>query len=466
MDTQALLSLVLLPSYLRNDRSLESSGSEYLSINQEKKLLDFLECVAPKYHAIRILLPVNSNLEYFKELTLNFKTILTLDYCLGDASNLRKENTLFISDYLVSEFLDYRLEDNSHSPQDNFLEENISETINDLRNLLIQRIHEVEKKLDVLPHLISSNLEKSKILLSLSNYIPLRSEINELSISLTLNRHTWELLLAAHVIIDTCLHSKIDPVEGWLNKSTIKNSSKTAITSPFIYAISDENNSTPRLYYTPRKTLISPLKDNFCLAFKTEETKWKVSSECHTNQNSTQSQSTPMRNSPNLYGIKLRRHLDSIDSFSVLYLKSNLGGFEKESTSGVQLDYWYESIGSYMPTGTSIAFFASILFPSYMHSLSFRYLSSFGGSSTNLFPAEPVMKINSIDQEGDINGVRIIDGINHLIMDLRLFTPLNSIEILSSYQGANTTKIDIHLVFPIESISKLKEIQTFHLSIY
>ena len=278
-------------------------------------------------------------------------------------------------------------------------------------------------------------------------------------------------LLHSQVEIAYFINSEINPVDGWLNYETKEN--LTSLTNPFLSINLDSNLSgnINIFEYFPRKIL---LNDGFSSLYGTI-------GESHYLNDNLQSPSSVriMRKQPDLFALRFDEDLSNalnlqnkLKCTKVIYIKSGLGSFMPNSTSGLSVDYWLESSNnniektrSYENENFNLCF--PILFPGTSNTISIRALTSMGGEDEKLHKLTlDVNQIASEDISGKIFGLRLINSVNHFVIDFRFAHALDKASFKIDYETKFNTKIFLAFTQKINSIFEYEKLQTLYLTIY
>lgn len=443
--------IIVVPTSLQAESNLASKGCKYVSSLQESVISELRDDFRLKETEFKVILPHGADTDYFRNsLSLSNEEIsITLDrfYELGEAKYL-----------LVSQY--YPLESHAiktciSNPQGTL------KGTEDLEELYSLKLQQAKDRLDSLPSTSLIKLEYSEELFYLYENLPFHiAEPDSIEFEV-LVKHGTALLLTANVVLDSIIHFNIDPSEGWIEKINLKNGNKLVVSSPFIYSIFD---IYPDLFYTPRKLKLTHGTENFNLKFRKKNSNWLDFPPSVSNPKIVES--TILRDTPNLYGLKISEKCENFIKHSSIYIKAGIGGFEKESTSGITSDLWLEDQDGSIKTDTEVAILVSLNFPS-TEILSMRTLGSIGSVSEELIKLESfgLSKIDGQDASGNLMGLRIIDGLSHFICDIRLSKSLDTVEIHST-KKITSTKLLIYFIFPHKSIPSSENIASLHFSIY
>ncbi len=449
------LLIFLVPSFIPADSTLGSLGCKYITSVQEASLLSIIDENKLHYEQIIVVVPTSGNPNYFLE-KLNATNVNIINLCdISQILNINSFSYVLVSKHTlnpeINEALDTQPKDIAYS-----------ESIKELLELADLKLIDIEAKITALPLTATAKFDEAKILINLLAEIPFISSLGDTLSSRILEKQSIEILLGANVLLDEVLNWGIEPSSGWIKKIKLQNS-YDCICNPFLYTFFNfEKGSSPSIYYTPRKIKLADIGDNFSIQFKVNE-KWQ---NFPTAENPVKLVTSTLRDSPDIYGFKIRQESSILKKHSSMYIKAGLGGFEKESTNGLTWDYWFEEISENM-LQSDLAIKIEIHFPVSREGLSFRTLGSMGKVSDQLFrPSEQGLQ-NLTEQEGSNNlfGIRIIDGLSHFIGDFRCTIPLKAIEVICENLEIQT-KLTIYCSIKDQNSLKNENLISLHLSIY
>ncbi len=159
--------------------------------------------------------------------------------------------------------------------------------------------------------------------------------------------------------------------------------------------------------------------------------------------------------SKDLAGFRLIKELksNSLNSVKIIKhfnFKAGIGGHLPNCTTGFSTEYWLES-ASEINDNLLLANQFSFLFPSASEQGMFlRPLSVFGGIAEKAIDASKEQLIPYTSVEGGLYGIRIIDGLSNLIMDIRSAKPLSGALVYPLFD-ANSNLQSMVLLFFIKA---------------
>lgn len=449
------LLIFLVPSFIPVDSNLGSRGCKYLSRVQEASLLSIIDENKLYYEQIIVVVPTSSDPKYFLD-ELNATNVNIINLChISQITDINSFSYALVSKHTLNPEIYEALD-----PQPKELA--CSESTKELLELADLKITDIEAKITALPLTAIAKLEEAKKLINLLAEIPFIRSLGDALSSRILEKHSIEILLGANVLLDEVLNWGVEPSSGWIKRIKLQNSDNF-ISNPFLYTFFNfEKGAGPSIYYTPRKIKLADISDNFSIQFKVNE-KWQ---NFPTSENSSELVTSTLRNSPDIYGLKICQENSILKKHSSMYIKAGLGGFEKESTTGLTWDFWFEQSSENM-LPSDLAFKIQLNYPVSTDGLSFRTLGSMGKVSDLLFiPSEQGLQ-SLTEQEGSNNlfGIRIIDGLSHFISDLRCTIPLKAIEIACENLEIQTN-LTIYCLIQDQNSLKNENLISLHLSIY
>jgi hypothetical protein len=287
----------------------------------------------------------------------------------------------------------------------------------------------------------------------------------------------YSLLLSAQVEIAYFIYAGIDPINGWIHhqKSNSKNTSIWEIRNPFLSISNnlDNHGAISRIEYFPRKFLLNNTNNSFIFSLLDQDL----------NDDSFASpvksvQPAPyriMRNQPDLFAIRFdetletnyRKSKETLTCSKVFYIRSGLGSFIPNSTTGFTCEYWLE--GEKVPEENILLnLYFPLLFPASHENIKIRALSSFGGENELLYSInkETPLNLNEKKVAGNLFGIRIIHTINHFIIDLRFSKRIEGVSIKADTKDEETTLLNLNFRQHACSLLGYEALQAIHFCIY
>lgn len=292
-------------------------------------------------------------------------------------------------------------------------------------------------------------------------------------------------LLSAHVELMYFIHDQTDPVTGWLEVKSDEHIFE--LKNPFLSLTLDiqKYGLISLIEYYPRKTLLLEGAESAYCCITEEETLHEDILPHHIQGTSTQAIRNEekkmdykiIRRQSDLYAVRfdepiVEHFINSsekaaqITCCKVFYIKSGLGSFVQNSTTGFTLEYWLENLNE---TKESSLFSINlpILFPGDKETISMRALSAMGGEDNKLHYLKDIPGIiRSEEIQGGLFGLRIINSVSHFVIDYRFARPINVIKYHSYGDSAGSSLINLSFSQKPQSLSGYERLQEMHFSIY
>lgn len=131
-------------------------------------------------------------------------------------------------------------------------------------------------------------------------------------------------------------------------------------------------------------------------------------------------------------------------------VRAGIGAHLNNATTGFSFEYWLEAQNA-PPDNLRLA--SRLVFSpgsGSADSVSLRPLSAFGGAADRAFALKDLPFLKSSDVEGGLYGVRLIDGIENFVMDLRSAKPLTALGVTSIADPAGTLS-GVSIVFFVDA---------------
>jgi hypothetical protein len=326
-------------------------------------------------------------------------------------------------------------------------------------------------------HLHSHLTEAKKLVSQLDSHPSYIQNSQYQSFSSFFFREIYSLLLSAQVEIAYFIYGGIDPVDGWIHhqKSRINNTSVWEIRNPFL-SISNNlecHGAISRIEYFPRRFLLNNNTNAFIFSLSDKG----VQEESFPPSVTSTSPATYriMRNQPDLFGIRFEEALstneaephETLTCSKVFYVRSGLGSFIPNSTTGFTCEYWLE--GEKDPDKNSLLnLYFPLLFPASPENIKIRALSSFGGENELLhsIDKENAVYLNQKEVAGNLFGIRVIHTINHFIIDFRFSKMIEGVSIRSEMKDEETTLLNLNFTQQAYSVLGYDHLQAMHFCIY
>ncbi|MCC6954750.1 MAG: hypothetical protein IT290_11595 [Deltaproteobacteria bacterium] len=142
--------------------------------------------------------------------------------------------------------------------------------------------------------------------------------------------------------------------------------------------------------------------------------------------------------------------------------RSGVGAHLTNSTTGFTVEYWVDAEAA--PKGVYAVIELSLVIPSTSGvATTLKPLTSVGGVSALRFPGDARVSLTTANVEGGLHGVRLIDGIDSYVVDLRSAKPLNAVEVLPL--GKNADGLIIRLALDAARIYGDEKLNSLFVSI-
>ena len=318
---------------------------------------------------------------------------------------------------------------------------------------LTYRVIALEPRLSSVPDYISRHPHQGKNLTSyhtarkhyLQSQCYLYHQLKESSASRVhaLMREGFQHLLSTEVEIDAIKHSDVDPSNGWLHlkeRPAPCGSPESSIDNPFIriYFDAAQGGAIAEFDYKPRKLNLVPSGGACSACFCTvrgDEIIFPDTAAAHAQlQMPPNSGPKVLRRNPDLAALRFTESLSGGPpqiEYTIskdFYVRAGLGAYQANSTTGFNIEYWISG-PTEPPADLHVAFFFSFIFPSGdLRVMSGRPLLCAGGETEWVFPLEKENLLHSTDVPGGLYGLRLIDGIDSFIIDLRSAKPFSFIK--------------------------------------
>lgn len=112
--------------------------------------------------------------------------------------------------------------------------------------------------------------------------------------------------------------------------------------------------------------------------------------------------------------------------FQQYFFKAGIGAHLNNATTGWSCEYWLEGPAAPPPSSSLVTVFSLIVPSTEPRTCSVRCLTAAGGTSTTVFGVEQPMSFGAVEAPGGCFGLRLIDGIDGLLIELRSAKQLSS----------------------------------------
>lgn len=235
-------------------------------------------------------------------------------------------------------------------------------------------------------------------------------------------RTILELMLFGEVDLEAFLHPDVDPVLGWVRLGSV-NGEHFISTQLADYFLA-EDGALLELDFKPRKCALFgtvPAR-SFTLKPSAEPLKRKLETAKVT------------RKTLDLLSIRFDEELTySTGTFHLIKeftFRAGVGAHLPNSTTGFSLEYWIEGPA---PSTLNISLLFSPTLPSpELHSGSVKPLLCVGGIDERRFTLEESTRIGGSDVPGGLFGIRLIDSVEDLLVDIRTSKQLEEAKVIPS----------------------------------
>ncbi|HMO16730.1 MAG TPA: hypothetical protein PJ989_01425 [Oligoflexia bacterium] len=325
---------------------------------------------------------------------------------------------------------------------------------------------------------LHGHLEKARNFMNLINQYPKLLPGEKLdSLRRILYKECWTNLLHAHVEIAFFLYEQLDPLIGWIeyDDSSEAYPVHNLLTNPFINLSFDKsrNGEISTIEYFPRKILLSDSDRSLFFTLSEslpDDNKCSLDPDDSVNQYPEIQEPKLMRKQLDLMAIRfdesLKTGTDSALLRKVIYLKSNLGSFMPNSTTGFSCEFWIES-EAHIEIPQFLNMHLTIRLPNNSDLVKTRPLLPMGGegSMKDINKSDGII-FNQVNNPTGLSGIRLIESSSHFVADIRFAKTIN--QIFLKCDSSNLIETKLSLVFSVRAKDSLTfdKIQTMHFSIY
>lgn len=235
------------------------------------------------------------------------------------------------------------------------------------------------------------------------------------------HRSSKELILYGIVDLESYLKPDIDPTFGWIEKQSTENA--TLLNTQLADYILDNKGGLSSLDYKPRKAslLSSLLPSSFNLSFSED-----TNSDSENNTKSALTRKTKDLCSIRFEETRLAKS-GSFNSYREFTFRAGVGAHLPNATTGFSFEYWLEGD---IPASLIATLSFSFCLPSpNLESGLIKPLLCVGGVSEKRYYLEKQKHVDLSELTGGAYGVRIIDSVEDLTMDLRSAKQIEEIVI-------------------------------------
>lgn len=240
-------------------------------------------------------------------------------------------------------------------------------------------------------------------------------------------RSCTELLLYGIVDLEAYLKPDVDPTFGWIEKQSIDN--VTLLNTQLADYILDDHGRLTSLDYKPRKTallsLLLPPSFNLNLSGEMDS------------QSDIGRKSALTRKTKDLCAVRFedtrKAEFGSFSCYREFMFRAGVGAHLPNATTGFSFEYWIEGE---LPADLVATVSFSFCLPSPSVEAGFiKPLLCVGGVSERRYYLEKFKTVDLSELTGGAYGVRIIDSIEDLTMDLRSAKQIEEITISPVFSG-------------------------------
>lgn len=277
-------------------------------------------------------------------------------------------------------------------------------------------------------------------------------------------RALFDSIISSQVEADVIVHPEIDPLHGWLDiqiqdydsdgkdEVIIDSQLKTLFFKPSL------GGALVNFDYKPRKlnltNTLDEKKRNLCcvdalVSFGGDVKKIAVEKLLQevTAVSCESTQAVITRQTLDLAGLRFSRELTSPGTkFSAqlvkhLAVKAGIGAHMNNATTGFSFEFWLEGPNKPPPETFLVSQWCFMLPSGNPDMLSYRPLTSFGGAAERALPFRRPNILGNSDVEAGLHGLRLIDGLESFIMEIRSAKPINYLASYPLFSETESEKI-------------------------
>lgn len=330
------------------------------------------------------------------------------------------------------------------------------------RRLLFHRLLQLDREMAAVPKFIAENpngfankerFAKAESWLAKAHSRALFAETGPQTIEqFSLRKQFYRAILSAQVEIDTIQNPEVDPSIGWARYEAVDydldGDAESVIDTQLVrlHFKPSQGGSLVAFDYKPRKANFVNHFDPQCAAecctfalvpfdverATTASLRTLLPSLPHSHGRSTV---TLTRKTLDMIGLRFATPTNatgySAELVNHLLMKSEIGAHLSNATTGFSMEYWLES-ETPPPDDLQLVHQWSMMLTSGDHRLlSVRPLLSAAGTHDRALSCEEDLIIRPADAPGGLHGIRLIDGLDNLVMDLRSAKPVSAVAVLS-----------------------------------
>lgn len=262
-------------------------------------------------------------------------------------------------------------------------------------------------------------------------------------------KQVYKAIIHAQVEMDTIYNPEVDPIVGWVKQELIdldKDNKKFLQLDTQLMTLHfdlEKSGSVINFEYKPRKAnlvnFFEELPESyFAIDYLFEGELEKISLENQNKITLNKIDYLNTKHSLDLCGFRFISEIaEEVKLIKHYSFKAGIGAYLPNSTTGFSIEYWLESAKELKDNLYLVNQF-SLLFPSGSElGLTIKGLGSFGGIGENSFEASKSQLLNSGSVAGGLYGLRMIDGVTNLTIDIRFSKAISAIQILPVHDQEN-----------------------------
>ena len=335
------------------------------------------------------------------------------------------------------------------------------------------RLEFLRTRMKLLPQLIENNpsyfvnrerFKRTQLDFARAQYGPGPANKGTLRERYLARRNAVRYLLCAEVEADAISHPEVDPSDGWINRQHVDydgdGEAEWIFESPFFRCCFKPSLSAAvEFNYKPRKIdlLNTALNSDGNYSFRGVITAGSEQSHL------AGSRAILLRANPDIAVFRLEEKLalpgreDCYLLYKDFTVKAGLASFPAGATATFPLEYWIEETSAPTDPATFALDFCLMLPSGELGSYSARPLLCFGGEGEKAFPLLDPLEITKDKSPGGVYGVRLIDGVDNFIIDLRTTKEVAAVQLIPLTDSESGEPfcggIQVRLISPLSSVS-------------
>ena len=339
------------------------------------------------------------------------------------------------------------------------------------RRLLFHRLLQLGTEMETVPHFIAENANgfanrerfaKAERWLAKARSRTLFAESGSQTIDqFSLRKQIYRAILSAQVEIDTIQNPEVDPSIGWARYEAadydLDGDVESIIDTQLVrlHFKPSQGGNLVAFDYKPRKANFVNHSDPQCTAECCTFSLLPVDIEGATTESLRsllpalprshgRSTVTLTRKTLDMIGLRFATPIHAIDpeaptkvgGYSAelvnhLLMKSEIGAHLSNATTGFSMEYWLDAEAAPADNLQLVQQWSMMLTSGDNRVLSVRPLLSAAGTHDRALGCEADLIIRPADAPGGLHGIRLIDGLDNLVMDLRSAKPVSAVAVLS-----------------------------------